>query len=96
MESRALYIAAERKIPDILAEAGEKGLAIQTLAEKTGIEYRKLGKLVMGIVKFGGLLIVSTKGAFCEPCAPSTFSKKWLRIDSPTIVSLQRWCRTRV
>jgi hypothetical protein len=46
MESRALFIAAERKIPDLLNEAGPDGMDIQTIAEKTGIERRKLGKLV--------------------------------------------------
>jgi len=43
MESRALFIAAERRIPDLLAEAGDEGLDIKTLGEKTNIEYRKLG-----------------------------------------------------
>ena len=41
-ESRALYIAAERRIPDLLAEAGEGGMDIQELGQKTGIEYLKL------------------------------------------------------
>jgi hypothetical protein len=44
MESRALYIAAERRIPDLLAEAGDEGLDIKLLAEKTRIEQRKLGE----------------------------------------------------
>ncbi|KAL1850966.1 hypothetical protein Daus18300_012757 [Diaporthe australafricana] len=42
LESRALFVTAERRIPDILAEAGDEGVSIQTLAEKTGIEGRKL------------------------------------------------------
>lgn len=41
-ESRALYIAAERRIPDLLAEAGAKGLAADELGEATGIEHQKL------------------------------------------------------
>jgi hypothetical protein len=45
MESRALFIAAERRIPDLLNGAGPNGLDIQTIAEKTGIERRKLGEL---------------------------------------------------
>lgn len=45
MESRALFIAAERRIPDILNGAGPGGLDIQSVAEKTGIERRKLGEL---------------------------------------------------
>ena len=41
-ESRALYIAAERRIPDLLAKAGEDGMDIQEIGQKTGIEYLKL------------------------------------------------------
>jgi len=41
-ESRALYIAAERRIPDLLHEAGEEGLEINDIAKKTGIEHLKL------------------------------------------------------
>jgi hypothetical protein len=48
MESRALFIAAERKIPDLLAEAGKEGLDIETLAQKTHIEPRKLCKITTG------------------------------------------------
>lgn len=45
MESRALFIVAERDIPDLLAEAGDEGLEIKVLAEKTSIESKKLGKI---------------------------------------------------
>ncbi|KAK2834889.1 hypothetical protein FQN49_006815 [Arthroderma sp. PD_2] len=45
-ESRALFITAERRIPDILAEAGEQGADIETLAERTGIESRKLSRIM--------------------------------------------------
>ena len=41
-ESRALYIAAERRIPDLLDEAGEEGMDIQELGKRTGIEHLKL------------------------------------------------------
>lgn len=41
-ESRALYIVAERRIPDLLDEAGEEGMDIQDIGKKTGIEYLKL------------------------------------------------------
>lgn len=44
-ESRALFIAAERRIPDLLADAGgDEGLDVETLAQKTGIEAAKLCK----------------------------------------------------
>ncbi|KKA24443.1 O-methyltransferase [Rasamsonia emersonii CBS 393.64] len=45
-ESRALFIAAERRIPDLLAEAGESGLEIDQLAAKTGIEASKLARIL--------------------------------------------------
>lgn len=41
-ESRALYIVAERRIPDILAAAGDAGVSAAELGEKTGIESLKL------------------------------------------------------
>lgn len=41
-ESRALYIAAERRVPDLLAQAGAKGLGVKELADATGIEQLKL------------------------------------------------------
>lgn len=41
-ESRALFIVAERRVPDILAAAGDEGMHITLLATQTGIEARKL------------------------------------------------------
>lgn len=41
-ESRALFIAAERRIPDLLANAEDEGMHIEVLAKKTTIEARKL------------------------------------------------------
>lgn len=41
-ESRALYLAAERRIPDLLAAAGDRGLSAVELGEKTGVEPKKL------------------------------------------------------
>ena len=41
-ESRALYIAAERRIPDLLAEAGGDGVSAKQLGSTTGIEHLKL------------------------------------------------------
>lgn len=41
-EARALYIAAERSIPDLLHEAGDEGLEVGLIAKKTGIEHLKL------------------------------------------------------
>ena len=45
-ESRALYIAAERRIPDALAHAEGAALTAEDLAEKTGIEVRKLDRIM--------------------------------------------------
>lgn len=42
-ESRALYIAAERRIPDWLHDAGDDGLTAKELGAMTGIEDAKLG-----------------------------------------------------
>ena len=45
-ESRALYIAVERRIPDILAPHDEEdGLSITEISQKAGIEHRKLCEL---------------------------------------------------
>lgn len=45
-ESRALYIAAERRIPNLLAAAGEQGLSAQGLGKLTGIESLKLSRIL--------------------------------------------------
>lgn len=45
-ESRALYVAAERRIPNLLATAGETGLSAQELGKATGLEYLKLSRLL--------------------------------------------------
>lgn len=48
-ESRALFIACERHIPDMLAAPGvdsSVGLSAQQLGEKTGIEYLKLCRIL--------------------------------------------------
>lgn len=42
-EARCLHIAAVLRIPDILAESGDKGVSMKHIAEKVGIETRKLG-----------------------------------------------------
>lgn len=43
-EARALHIAADARIPNILAKHGDSGLAVETLAAEVGIESRKLCK----------------------------------------------------
>lgn len=45
-ESRALYIAAERRIPDALADAQGASSTAKDLAGKTGIEARKLDRIM--------------------------------------------------
>lgn len=45
-EARALHIAADARIPDIIADGGGGGVAIDVLAAKVGIEPRKLCKLL--------------------------------------------------
>ncbi|KAE8146903.1 S-adenosyl-L-methionine-dependent methyltransferase [Aspergillus avenaceus] len=48
-ESRALFIVTERRIPDLLAKAGSDGLDINTLADQTGIESRKLSRVMRNL-----------------------------------------------
>lgn len=43
-ESRSLYIAAERRIPDLLAAGDEGGVHIDQISQKAKIEPRKLGE----------------------------------------------------
>ncbi|KAL4957580.1 S-adenosyl-L-methionine-dependent methyltransferase [Aspergillus filifer] len=45
-ESRALFIAAERHIPDLLEAAEDNGLSLTALAESTGIGSRKLSRML--------------------------------------------------
>ena len=47
-ESRALYIAAERRIPDLLStpEAKKNGISVLELGKATGIEQQKLSRLL--------------------------------------------------
>ena len=47
-ESRALYIAAERRIPDLLStpEAKENGISALALGKETGLEQQKLSRLL--------------------------------------------------
>ena len=54
-ESRALAIAAERRIPDLLDNAQGKTMDVNEIAEKTGIEEGKLGE---ASVLFRAFLIV--------------------------------------
>lgn len=43
-EARALHIVADKRIPDILAQSGDAGVAIISLSSAVGIESRKLCK----------------------------------------------------
>ncbi|KAL9038899.1 MAG: hypothetical protein Q9180_002852 [Flavoplaca navasiana] len=45
-ESRALAVATERRIPDLLATAGTVGASAKDLGSKTGIEHRKLSRIL--------------------------------------------------
>ncbi len=51
-ESRALFIACERRIPDLLAAPevdGSVGVSAQQLSEMTGIEHLKLGRILRSL-----------------------------------------------
>ncbi|KAI1372049.1 S-adenosyl-L-methionine-dependent methyltransferase [Hypoxylon crocopeplum] len=45
-EARALHIAADNRVPDILAKSGDAGVNIQTLASAVNIEARKLSRIM--------------------------------------------------
>ncbi|KAJ2985293.1 hypothetical protein NUW58_g5614 [Xylaria curta] len=45
-EARALHIITDKRIPDVLAKSGDKGVNIETLASTVGIEYRKLSRVM--------------------------------------------------
>ncbi|KAI0003445.1 S-adenosyl-L-methionine-dependent methyltransferase [Xylariaceae sp. FL0662B] len=45
-ESRALYIAADHRIPDLLASSGEKGLHVAAIAKHVGIQEEKLSRIL--------------------------------------------------
>ena len=41
-EARALHIAAEKRVPDMLVDSDESGVAVEDLAKQVGIESTKL------------------------------------------------------
>ncbi|KAI0966730.1 S-adenosyl-L-methionine-dependent methyltransferase [Xylaria arbuscula] len=45
-ESRALHIAAEHRVPDIIDKRGNAGLNVSVISEETGIEERKLSRIL--------------------------------------------------
>ncbi|KAI0512934.1 S-adenosyl-L-methionine-dependent methyltransferase [Xylaria bambusicola] len=45
-EARALHIVADKRIPDILAQSGDAGVAIISLSSAVGIEPRKLSRIM--------------------------------------------------
>ena len=106
-ESRALFIAAERRIPDLLAQAAVVGAApaldIDALAAKTGIDAGKLCTQeafapIFQNLEFGYLLLIrlmETQPASCAPCARPTSSKRSPTTDSRTTGFRKRWCATR-
>ncbi|KAJ0270077.1 hypothetical protein COL940_011957 [Colletotrichum noveboracense] len=46
VQARALILATEMKIPDKLTAAGKQGIHVSMLSERTGIESRKLARLM--------------------------------------------------
>ena len=90
-ESRALSIAAERKIPDLLAVGGDKGMSAKELGAATGIEYRKLCMCTAtcphGCHRGESLQLDIERNVqlgFCAVSARFTSSVKWHRIASRT------------
>ncbi|KAI0437523.1 S-adenosyl-L-methionine-dependent methyltransferase [Xylaria telfairii] len=48
-EARALHIVVDKRVPDILAKGGDRGVDIKTLASAVGIEYRKLSRVMRSL-----------------------------------------------
>lgn len=46
LEARALHVVVEKRVPDILAKAGDGGVKIEELGKVVGIDTRKLGELL--------------------------------------------------
>lgn len=44
-QSRALHIAAEHRVADVLAAVGQEGMLVEDLGAKIGLDPRKLGML---------------------------------------------------
>lgn len=56
-ESRCLFIAAERRIPDLLSASGANGVSSKDISIATGIEERKLGiHLLLKLLKTFSIL----------------------------------------
>jgi hypothetical protein len=52
-ESRSLYIAAERRIPDLLAAGDEGGVHVDQISQKARIEPRKLSRILRYLCSIG-------------------------------------------
>ncbi|EAW24695.1 O-methyltransferase tpcA [Aspergillus fischeri NRRL 181] len=52
-ESRSLYIAAERRIPDLLAAGDEGGVHVDRISQKARIEPRKLARILRYLCSIG-------------------------------------------
>lgn len=102
-ESRALYIAAERRIPDLWNTAGEKGMSAEELGKASGIESAKSGGR-FPYFKVKGLLLWEyvtdaswgEQPEFCAACVGYTSSERWLRIASLIMLFLSPlWAMNR-
>jgi hypothetical protein len=71
-EARALHIAADKRVADILAENGSSGVDVQSLAKKLGIESRKLCRY---------FLTAYPSPQYFEIYNDSTFLKYDVRLD---------------
>jgi hypothetical protein len=83
-ESRALFIAAERRVPDALALVSpEDGMSSSDLAKATGIEKDKLCKIVH--MRTHQSLELTLQHGSCVVFAPTTFSASPEMTASPII-----------
>ncbi|KAF2205777.1 S-adenosyl-L-methionine-dependent methyltransferase [Delitschia confertaspora ATCC 74209] len=52
-ESRAIYIAAERRIPDVLSKAGDGAMSVYDISKEVKIESRKLSRILRYLCTIG-------------------------------------------
>ena len=94
-EARALQIAAEARIADILAEGDPKvGIPIDALSQKTGVKDHKLGEFASIISILRRLSSCDVQRAFCACCALSIYFPRSPRTISPTTTSVKSSSRT--
>jgi hypothetical protein len=93
-EARALHIAAEHRIPDLLDGHDQKGVPVKEIAEKIGIESLKLCMYFLTGFRSRGYLLMCLQREFCVAWPRSIFSERWSLIPLRTIRLQRSWWET--